>query len=261
MSQWLTDVRAVTTRNLIRAKRTPDVIVFAVLQPIMFVVLFSQVFGGAINVPGTDYTNFLMAGIFAQTAIFGSTFSGMFMAQDKKDGLIDRFRTLPMSNSAVVFARTVTDLLLNAVSLLVMVLTGLAVGWRPEAGLMGFLGGFGLLLLFSWCFSWVMVWLGLMVKSVEAMNSATFMLLFPLTFLSNAFVPSQTMPTVLRVFAEWNPVSSLVQATRKLFGNLGDAPVPDSWPMQHPLAAVLGGLIVVVLIFCPLAISRYRKTS
>ena len=154
MSQWLNDVRAVTTRNIIRAKRTPDVIVFAVLQPIMFVVLFSQVFGGAINVPGTDYTNFLMAGIFAQTAIFGATFSGMFMVQDKKDGLIDRFRTLPMSNSAVVFARTFTDLLLNAVSLLVMVLTGLAVGWRPDSGIGGFLAGYGLLLIFSWSFSW-----------------------------------------------------------------------------------------------------------
>ena len=261
MSRWINDVRAVTLRNLIRAKRTPDVIVFAVAQPIMFVVLFSQVFGGAINVPGTDYTNFLMAGIFAQTAIFGSTFSGMFMAQDKKDGLIDRFKTLPMSQSAVVFARTVTDLMLNTVSLIVMVLTGLAVGWRPEGGLLGFLGGFGLLLLFSWAFSWVMVWLGLMVKSVEAMNSATFTVLFPLTFLSNAFVPSDSMPTVLRVFAEWNPVSSLVQATRKLFGNLGDAPVPDSWPMQYPLLAVLGGIVVILVIFCPLAISRYRRSA
>lgn len=261
MSQWLNDVRAVTTRNIIRAKRTPDVIVFAVLQPIMFVVLFSQVFGGAINVPGTDYTNFLMAGIFAQTAIFGATFSGMFMVQDKKDGLIDRFRTLPMSNSAVVFARTFTDLLLNAVSLLVMVLTGLAVGWRPESSIGGFLAGYGLLLIFSWSFSWVLVWLGLMVKSVEAMNSATFMVLFPLTFLSNAFVPSDSMPKVLQVFAEWNPVSSLVQATRQLFGNLGDAPVPDSWPMQNPLIAVFGGIIVFVVIFCPLAIRRYNQSS
>lgn len=261
VTSWLGDVRAVVIRNFIRMKRSPDVVVFALLQPIMFVVLFSQVFGGAIQVPGMDYTHFLMAGIFAQTAIFGATFSGMFMVQDKKKGLIDRFKTLPMSSSAVVFARTLSDAVLNVVTLTIMVLTGLVVGWRPEAGLSGFFAGFGLLMLFSWAFSWVLVFLGLIVKSEEAMNSATFMVLFPLTFLSNAFVPSDTMPTALRVFAEWNPVSSLVQATRKLFGNTGALPPGDSWPIQHPLAATLTGIVLLVVVFWPLAVARYKKVQ
>ena len=259
MNTWFSDVRAVTIRNFTRMLRSPDVIGFGLVQPIMFVLLFSQVFGGAINVPGTDYTSFLMAGIFAQTAIFGSTFSGMFMANDKKDGLIDRFKTLPMASSAVVMARTIADLALNTVSMVVMILTGLVAGWRPEAGLWKFLGGVALLLVFSWVFSWVMVWLGLIVKSVETMNNATFMVLFPLTFLSNAFVPSDSMPSLLRIFAEWNPVSSLVQATRELFGNVGSAPTPDSWPMQHPVVAVLGGIIVIAAVFIPLSVRQYRR--
>lgn len=261
MSTWFSDVRAVTIRNFTRMKRSPDVIGFGLIQPIMFVLLFSQVFGGAINVPGTDYTNFLMAGIFAQTVIFGSTMSGMFMAQDKKDGLIDRFKTLPMSSSAVVFARTIADLALNALSLMVMILTGLAVGWRPEAGFLKFLAGVGLLLLFAWVFSWVLVYIGLAVRSVETMNNAVFMVLFPLTFLSNAFVPSETMPKVLRVFAEWNPVSSLVQAIRELFGNTGEAVPTGSWPLENPMIAVLGGIALIAAVFIPLATRKYRKTA
>ncbi|HIW94867.1 MAG TPA: ABC transporter permease [Candidatus Corynebacterium gallistercoris] len=259
MSNWLSDVRAVTIRNFIRFRSTPDVFVFAILQPIMFVLMFSQVFGGAINVPGVDYTNFLMAGIFAQTAIFGATFSGMFMTQDRKDGLIDRFKTLPMHNSAVLVARTISDLAINGVSLAVMILTGLVVGWRPEAGFLSFLGGAALLLAFSWSFSWVLVWLGMQIKSVEAFNSATFMVMFPLTFLSNAFVPTETMPKVLQVFAEWNPVSALVHATRTLFGNNGDMPEPTSWPMQHSLAMSLVGIIAFAVIFAPLSAQRFRK--
>lgn len=259
MNTWLGDVRAVTIRNFTRMRRSPDVIGFGLIQPIMFVLLFSQVFGGAISVPGTDYTSFLMAGIFAQTAIFGSTFSGMFMAQDKKDGLIDRFKTLPMAPSAVVTARTIADLALNSVSMVVMILTGLVAGWRPELGPWKFLAGVAVLLLFSWAFSWVMVFLGLIVKSVETMNNATFMVLFPLTFLSNAFVPSETMPTVLRVFAEWNPVSSLVQAVRELFGNTGSTPAADSWPMQNPVVAVLCGIVVILAVFVPLAVRRYHR--
>lgn len=259
MSNWLTDIRAVTIRNLIRFRSTADVFVWAVLQPIMFVLLFSQVFGGAIKVPGVDYTNFLMAGIFTQTAVFGATFSGMFMIQDRKDGLLDRFKTLPMSNSAVLIARTIADLTINTVSLSAMVITGLIVGWRPEAGIGGFIGGMALLLAFSWAFSWVLIWVGMKIKSVEAFNSAMFMVTFPLTFLSNAFVPSDSMPTVLRVFAEWNPVSALVHATRTLFGNNGAMPEPTVWPMQHSLVMSLVGIVMFVVIFAPLAARSFRR--
>ncbi|WIE73194.1 ABC transporter permease [Curtobacterium sp. MCJR17_020] len=258
---WLEDGWTVTKRNLIKIKRSPDMLVFAVLQPIMFVLLFSQVYGGAIAVEGTDYTQFLMAGIFAQTVVFGATFSGSAMAQDLKEGLIDRFRTLPMSASAVLVGRTNSDLVLNSISMAIMMLTGLAVGWRVNSSPLEFLAGIALLLLFSYAFSWVMALLGMSVKTPEVINNASFMILFPLTFISNAFVPSDTLPLVLRVFAEWNPVSSLVQAARELFGNVGSAPVPDIWTMQHPIVTVLIGIAVMLVVFVPWAVNKYTRIS
>ncbi|QWS35160.1 ABC transporter permease [Curtobacterium aetherium] len=258
---WFEDGWTVTKRNLTKIKRSPDMLVFAVLQPIMFVLLFSQVYGGAISVQGTDYTQFLMAGIFAQTVVFGATFSGSAMAQDLKEGLIDRFRTLPMSASAVLVGRTASDLVLNGISMVIMMATGLAVGWRVQSSPLEFLGGLALLLLFSYAFSWVMALLGMSVKTPEVINNASFMILFPLTFVSNAFVPSDTLPLVLRVFAEWNPVSSLVQAARQLFGNAGSAPVPDIWTMQHPIATVLVGIAVMLVVFVPCAVAKYRRIS
>ncbi|NII40476.1 ABC-2 type transport system permease protein [Curtobacterium flaccumfaciens] len=261
LAVWVEDGWTVTKRNLIKIKRSPDMLVFAVLQPIMFVLLFSQVYGGAISVQGTDYTQFLMAGIFAQTVVFGATFSGSAMAQDLKEGLIDRFRTLPMSASAVLVGRTNSDLVLNGISMVIMMATGLAVGWRVNSSPVEFLGGLALLLLFSYAFSWVMALLGMSVKTPEVINNASFMILFPLTFISNAFVPSETMPLVLRVFAEWNPVSSLVQAARELFGNAGSAPVPDIWTMQHPITTVLIGITVMLAVFVPWAVNKYTRIS
>jgi len=258
---WFEDGWTVTKRNLTKIKRSPDMLVLAVLQPIMFVLLFSQVYGGAIAVEGTDYTQFLMAGIFAQTVVFGATFSGSAMAQDLKEGLIDRFRTLPMSASAVLVGRTNSDLALNGISMAIMMLTGLAVGWRVNSSPLEFLAGIGLLLLFSYAFSWVMALLGMSVKTPEVINNASFMILFPLTFISNAFVPSDTLPLVLRVFAEWNPVSSLVQAARELFGNVGSAPVPDIWTMQHPILTVLIGIAVMLVVFVPWAVNKYTRIS
>lgn len=259
MSDWLTDVGAVMSRNFSRLRRSPDVLGFAVFQPVMFVLLFSQVYGGAIRVPGSDYTEFLMAGIFAQTVVFGSTFSGTFMAQDLKEGIIDRFRTLPMSQSAVLFARTFTDLTINMVSMAVMITTGLLVGWRFHDGFGRFAAGVVLLLFFAWAFSWVLVFVGMMVSTPETLNNAVFIILFPMTFISNAFVPAETLPTALRVFAEWNPVSALVQAARTLFGNLPDGPVPEVWTMQHPVLAVLAGSVVIAAVFAPLSIARFAR--
>ncbi len=259
VTDWFTDVHAITMRNLTRLKRSPDVIGFALLQPIMFVLLFSQVYGGAIQVEGSNYTEFLMAGIFAQTVIFGSTISGSYMAEDIRDGIIDRFRSLPMSPSAVLVARSISDFMLNIVSITVMLVTGFIVGWRFREGAVHFVLGLLLLLFFAWAFSWVMIFIGLSVKSPETLNQAVFIILFPLTFISNAFVPSDTLPTVLRVIAEWNPISALVQAVRTLFGNLGAMSAPDVWPMQHPLITVLVGIAVVLLVFPPLAVRKFRR--
>jgi len=193
--------------------------------------------------------------------VFGATFSGSAMAQDLKEGLIDRFRTLPMSASAVLIGRTNSDLVLNGISMTIMMGTGLVVGWRVESSPLEFLAGVALLLLFSYAFSWVMALLGMSVKTPEVINNASFMILFPLTFISNAFVPSETLPLVLRVFAEWNPVSSLVQAARELFGNVGTAPVPDVWTMQHPVLTVLVGIAVMLAVFVPWAVAKYTRIS
>jgi len=212
-------------------------------------------------VQGTDYVQFLMAGIFAQTVVFGSTFSGSAMAQDLKDGIIDRFRSLPMSSSAVLVGRTNGDLVLNTISMLIMMATGFLVGWRVNSSMGEFFAGLGLLLLFSYAFSWVMALLGMSVRSPEVINNASFIILFPITFISNAFVPIETLPDPLRIFAEFNPVSALVQAARELFGNEGSAPVPDVWTLQNPVATVLIGVVVLLVVFVPLCIRKFASIS
>ena len=261
LSLWYSDGWTTTKRNLIKIKRTPDMLVFAVIQPIMFVLLFSQVYAGAIAVQGTDYVQFLMAGIFAQTVVFGSTFSGSAMAQDLKDGIIDRFRSLPMSSSAVLVGRTNGDLVLNTMSMIIMMATGFLVGWRVNSSMGEFFAGLALLLLFSYAFSWVMALLGMSVRSPEVINNASFIILFPITFISNAFVPIETLPDPLRVFAELNPVSALVQAARELFGNEGSAPVPDVWTLQNPVLTVLIGVVVLLVLFVPLCIRKFASIS
>lgn len=262
INTWFADGWTVTWRNLNKIRRSPDMLLFAVLQPIMFVVLFSEVFGGAIDVGGDlDYTSFLMAGIFAQTVVFGSTFSGAAMAQDLKEGLVDRFRTLPMNPSAVLVGRTNSDLVLNGISMVIMILTAWVLGWRFTNGVPSFVAGVALLLLFSYAFSWVMALLGMLVRTPETINNAAFMILFPLTFISNAFVQAQSLPAPLEFFANWNPVSALVQAARELFGNTGGIPAPDTWPMQHPVLTVVVGAFVMLGIFAPLAVRQFGRTS
>jgi ABC-2 type transport system permease protein len=261
LSLWFSDGWTTTKRNLIKIKRTPDMLVFAVIQPIMFVLLFSQVYAGAIAVQGTDYVQFLMAGIFAQTVVFGSTFSGSAMAQDLKDGIIDRFRSLPMSSSAVLVGRTNGDLVLNTISMIIMMATGFLVGWRVNSSVGEFFAGLALLLLFSYAFSWVMALLGMSVRSPEVINNASFIILFPITFVSNAFVPIETLPGALKTFAEYNPVSALVQAARELFGNEGSAPVPDVWTLQNPVTTVLIGVVVLLVVFVPLCIRKFASIT
>ena len=262
LTRFLSDGWVTTWRNLMKIIRVPEILVFSLIQPIMFVLLFTFVFGAAIDIPGEGYTSFLMAGIFAQTVVFGSTYSGSAMAQDLKDGIIDRFRTLPMSGAAVLIGRTNGDLVINTLSMLVMMATGFIVGWRVNSSVPEFLAGVALLLLFAYAFSWVMAFLGMSVKSPEIINNASFLILFPLTFISNAFVPSENLPTPLRVFAEWNPVSALVQSARELFGNVPPGtPVGDAWPAQNPIATVLIGVVVVLIIFVPLSIRKFARIS
>ena len=263
LAHTLSDSWVITRRNMIKVKRVPDLIVFATLSPIMFVLLFRYVFGGAITLPdGITYAEFLLPGIFAQTVVFGSTTTGASIADDLQKGLVDRFRSLPMSRSAVLIGRTVADLGLNAISIVVMALTGLLVGWRITSSVGEAIGGFLVLLVFAFAVSWMMALVGLLVRTPEVVNNASFIVIFPLTFVANTFVPLESFPSVLRTFAEWNPVSTVVQAARNLFGNQPDSvPVADAWSLQHPVVYTLLWAAAILVVFVPLAVRAYLRTS
>jgi ABC-2 type transport system permease protein len=262
LTWMLADGLAVAERNLIKIKRVPEVLVWVLISPIMFVLLFTYVFGGSIEVPGVPYEEFLIAGIFAQTVVFGATYTGAGLAEDMQKGIIDRFKSLPMSRSAVLIGRTGSDIVYNVLSITIMAITGLVVGWRIHTSVWEAAAGFALLLLFSYAFSWVMATVGLMVPSPEVVNNASFMVIMPLTFISNAFVPSQNLPTPLRVFAEWNPVSAVTQAARNLFGNTSPMfPPGDAWSMQNPELYTLIWVVVLVAIFAPVSVRLYKKAA
>ncbi len=258
----LGDGVAVATRNIIKIKRVPEVLISVVVSPIIMVLLFAYVFGSSIDIPGGTYREFLVSGIFAMTVTFGATFTGAGLADDMQKGIIDRFRSLPMSRSAVVFGRTAGDVIYNLLSLVIMAATGLVVGWRIHNGIGSALAGFGLLLVFSYALSWIMAYVGLMVPSVEVIGNVSFMVIFPLTFVANTFVPSANLPTPLRVFAEWNPVSAVTQAVRDLFGNIpSGTPDPTAWPLQHPVLYTLLWAGTIVVVFGPLAVRRFRRAG
>ena len=200
------DSGVVAKRNLIKIKRIPELLIWTLMSPIMFVVLFGYVFGGAITIGGTSYREYLIAGVFVQTVIFGSTYTGAGLAEDMTKGIIDRFRSLPMARSAVLAGRTASDIVYNSMSIVVMSLTGLVVGWRIRTDALDAIGGFLLLLLFAYAFSWIMAYVGLRVASVEVVNNASFMFIFPLTFIANTFVNINDLPGPLKTFAEWNPI-------------------------------------------------------
>jgi len=272
------DGAVIAKRNVIKIKRVPDVLVWVLMSPIMFVLLFAYVFGGAIDPGGgINYREFLIAGIFTQTAVFGATFTGAGIAEDMQKGIIDRFRSLPMSRSAMLVGRTVSDVVYNVLSIAIMALTGLVIGWTIRGSLADAVTAFALLLLFSYAFSWIMALVGLMVPSPQVINNASFMVIMPLTFISNAFVPIDTFPGPLERFAEWNPVSAVTEACRQLFGNLPDLggadiaalqaqgvriPEPsDAWAMVHPVAYTLIWVVIILAVFVPLSVRQYRRTA
>lgn len=262
LAEGISDGITITKRNLIKIKRVPDLIVFSTLSPIMFVLLFVYVFGSAIPIDGISYAEFLLPGIFAQTVIFGSTVTGSSLADDLQKGLIDRFRSLPMARSAVLVGRTVADVGVNVISVVVMSLTGLLVGWRIRSSPLEALGGFLLLLLFAFAISWVMAIIGLLVRTPEVFNNATFIIIFPLTFIANTFVPTTRFPAVLKTIANWNPVSAITQAERNLFGNTAPSlKATETWPLQHPVTYTLIWVAVMLVIFVPLAVRTYLRSA
>jgi ABC transporter DrrB family efflux protein len=252
----------ITKRNLIKIKRVPDLLVFSTIQPIMFVVLFAYVFGGAIQGTGINYKEYLMPGIFVQTVAFGSGLTAIGLADDLQKGIVDRFRSLPMSRAAVLIGRTTSDLLNNGLTVAIMSITGVIVGWRIHDGLARAVLAYLMLFLFGYSMSWIAATIGLSVRSVEVAQSAGLIWIFPLTFLSNVFVSTNTLPHVLRPVADWNPISSVALALRDLWGN---DPLPQArgsgFPADHPIFLTVAWCVVILAIFVPLSISRYRKAA
>lgn len=264
--QALRDSWVVAKRNLRRMTRIPEIVVFGLMQPVMFVLLFTYVMGGAISVPGAApgdpdaYKQYLMAGIFAQTVTFAVAGASAGIAEDMTKGLVDRFRSLPMARSAVLVGRTIADLVQTALTLVVLALVALLIGWRIHNGVWKALGGFGLLLLLGYAFSWIGALIGLSVRSPEAATSAGLIWLFPLTFVSNAFVPVASMPSWLQPIAYWNPFSATVQAARQLFGNLlPGAPKETEWPMVHAVGVSIGWSLLILALFSWLSVRKYRS--
>jgi ABC-2 type transport system permease protein len=258
----LHDGWVVTKRNLIKIKRIPQLVIFSTLQPIMFVLLFAYVFGGAIKVPGVNYKAYLMAGIFTQTVGFGIAITGIALAEDLSHGIVDRFRALPMSRAAVLIGRTTSDLFNNILAVAVMAVCGLLVGWRINTGPVQALGAFALLFLFGYAMSWVSACMGLTAPSVEVAQQVGFLWLFPMTFLSNAFISTDTLPGPLQPVADWNPISAVVLALRDLWGN---APIGlargNGFPANHPIALSVIYSVAMLVVFVPLAVERYRRVS
>ncbi len=254
---WLRDTWEMVRRNLIHIKRTPELLLDVTLSPIMFVLLFTFVFGGAINVGAeggaqASYANFLMAGIFVQTVAFAGVYTGVLLANDLQKGMIDRFRSLPMSQSSVLTGRTLTDLLRAMLAIAIMWIVGMLVGFRPEGGLVGSAVAIGLMLLFGFALSWVGVAMGALVRTPEALQGIMFAVVFPLTFVSSAFVPTNTMPDWMRIFAENQPMTMVVNAVRDL--TLGT----DNYNAE-PLCAVWS--LGFLLVFFPLGLWLYKRRT
>jgi ABC transporter DrrB family efflux protein len=253
MSRLAGDTLVMAERNLVRLPRAPDLLLGFTVQPIMFVLLFVYVFGGAIETPGyEEYVDFLIPGIIAQNIAFGGFVTALGLAEDMTKGLIDRFRSLPAVRASVLAGRTLADVITNSVSIVILMVTGLIVGFAFDAGPLEIVAGFGLLLLFGFAFSWIFALIGMSVSTPEAANGIGFTLIFPITFISSAFVPVESMPTGLQEVADANPVSVVVDALRALWL---DAPAGDSiW-----LAVVW--CLVLIAVFAPLAVAKYRRTA
>lgn len=252
----LGDGLVLTGRNLLRIQRIPEQLMFSTIQPILFVLLFAYVFGGAIAVPGGgSYREYLLPGIFAQTMAFATGSISVGIAEDLQKGLVDKFRSLPIARSAVLVGRTLAEMVRQVVILVIMMMTGLVVGWRIRDGVLPALAAVGLLLLFAFAMCWVGAYIGLIVRNAETANVAGFIWLFPITFLSNAFVPTQGLPGWLETAALWNPISATVSACRDLFGN------PNAAPVQLAEVKSLTWSVLILAVFVPLAVRRYRRVS
>jgi ABC-2 type transport system permease protein len=239
----------------------PEMLMDVTVQPVVFVLLFAYVFGGAIAVAGASYKEFLLPGIMVQTMVFSSAIVAMGLTSDLQKGIVDRFKSLPVPRSAVLVGRSISSLIHSSIGIAVMGVTGLLIGWRIRNGVVDAVVAFLLLLLFGFAMIWLGIWVGSLMRTVEAVQGFMFTVMFPLTFVANTFAPPQSMPAWLRAIAEWNPVSALTQACRELWGNGLPAPADAAWPLQHPVAVSIAWSLVLTAVFAPLALSAFRRRS
>jgi ABC-2 type transport system permease protein len=259
---FFADTWVIARRGITHIRRQPEMLADATIQPIMFVLLFAFVFGGAIHVPGGgSYRSFLMGGIFAQTMTFGTFGVAIALAHDRTNGAIDRFYSLPINRAAVLAGHAVTSLIKSLIPIVLMSIAGLAVGWRIDGGFLDAVAAFGLMIVFSFAIIWIGVLLGSIVPTPEGVQGVAFIAIFPLTFVASTFVPVTTLPTGLRQFAEWNPVTALAGALRHLFHNPGGTAVAHSpWSITHPVLYTLIWAAGIVAICAPIAINRYQAS-
>ncbi|HET9860191.1 MAG TPA: ABC transporter permease [Nocardioidaceae bacterium] len=251
----------VVWRNLIHIRRMPEMLLDVTVQSVMFVLLFAYVFGGSIEVPGTNYKEFLLPGIMVQTMVFSSAIVAMGLTNDLQKGIVDRLKSLPISRASVLTGRSISSLIHSSIGVAVMGATGLLIGWRIRNGFVDGVLAFLLLLLFGFAMIWLGIWVGSLMRTVEAVQGFMFTVMFPLTFVANTFAPTEKMPSWLRFIAEWNPVSALTQACRELWGNGLPAPADAAWPLQHPVLVAVTWSIVLTAVFAPLALSAFRRRS
>jgi ABC transporter DrrB family efflux protein len=251
----------VVWRNLIHIRRMPEMLLDVTIQPVMFVLLFAYVFGGSISVAGSSYREFLLPGIMAQTMIFSAAVVAIGLNNDLAKGIVDRFKSLPMSRQSVLIGRSISSLIHSSIGIVVMALTGLIIGWRIRDGVVDAVLGFLLLILFGFSMIWLGIWVGSLMRSVEAVQGFMFTVMFPLTFVANTFAPTSSMPSWLRVVAEWNPVSSLTAGCRELWGNGTTHEAGAQLPLQHPVVSSLIWSVVFTAVFAPLAVSAFRRRS
>ena len=255
-------VSTMVRRNLTHIKRQPENLTDVTIQPIMFVVLFAYVFGGAISAPGGSYREWLLPGIMAQTMTFAAFIVAAGLSQDLEKGIVDRFRSLPMSRASVLVGRSVSSIIHSMIGIIVMSITGLFIGWRIHGNIAEALGGYLLLLGFGFAMIWIGILVGSALKSVEAVNGVMFVTVFPVTFLANTFAPPESMPTWLRTIAEWNPISAVVQGMRELWGNAPVAGPDAALPLQHPVLATLIWVVALTAVLAPLSLRAFnRRTS
>jgi ABC-2 type transport system permease protein/oleandomycin transport system permease protein len=253
--RWtLSDIWVMTYRNLLRYIRLPQLLAFSTIQPIMFVLLFSFVFGGAIDIPNLSYVDYLMPGILIQTVLFGSIQTGVGLADDLSKGMVDRFRSLPMARSAVLMGRTLSDMARNMFVVTLLVIVGYIIGLRFDTGFLPVVAGLSLVVLLGLAFSWISATIGLYVQDAEASQVASQIWIFPLIFASSAFVPPETMPAALKAFASVNPVTLTADAVRALTQSQGG-------PLWPALGGALAWIAVLLVVFMMLAVRRYRRST